>query len=327
MDLDAAADELYGLPPEDFTAARKEHEAAARKDGDRELARAVAGLGKPSTAAWVCNLLVRARPDEVEGLLELGGLLREAQEGLAGDQLRQLDVQRRQLVAALTRQARALAFEQGHRVTEAVATQVEETLRAAMTDPDAGEALRSGRLTSAMSYSGLGTGTRPHLRVVAPRREQRAPAPAREKRAAGGKAGGKAGGSRTENERQAEQRRAEERRRAEDERRQREREEAVRAAQDAAPAADAAEDAARDEERRAGELAGAQEERQRSLDELAAELDRLRQEITRGQAELDRAQRRATSSRRRAADAAAERDRAQGRLDRLLADRTADPEA
>ena len=310
MELDEVADELYGVPPEEFTAVRKERETAARADGDRELARAITGLGKPSTAAWVCNLLVRARPDEVDGLLELGGLLREAQEGLAGDQLRQLDVQRRQLVAALTRQARALAFEQGHRVTEAVATQVEETLRAAMTDPDAGEALRSGRLTSAMSYSGLGTGSRPDLRVVAPRREQRAPAPAREKRATGGKPGG----SRTEKEHQAEQRRAEERRRAEDERRQREREEAVHAAQDAAQAADAAEDAARDEERRAGELAGAQEERQRRLDELAADLDRLRQEITRGQAELDRAQRRATSSRRRAAAAAAERDRAQGRL-------------
>jgi hypothetical protein len=62
VDLDEAAGELYGLPPEEFTAARKEREAAARGDGDRELARAIAGLGKPSTAAWVCNLLVRARP-------------------------------------------------------------------------------------------------------------------------------------------------------------------------------------------------------------------------------------------------------------------------
>jgi hypothetical protein len=304
VDLDEAADELYGLPPEEFTAARKEHEATAKEDGDRELARAIAGLGKPSTAAWVCNLLVRARPDEVDGLLELGGLLREAQESLAGDQLRQLDVQRRQLVAALARQARALAYEHGHRVTEAVGTQVEETLRAALADPGAGEALRSGRLTSAMSYSGLGTGQRPDLRVVTPRTPARPAAPARRSR-------------RTDDDRADQERRAEERRRAEEERRRQELEQARRAAAEADEAAQDAEDAAREEEDRAGQLVAAQEERQRRLDALAEELERLRDEVTRGGSEVDRAQRRARSARRRAAEAAGERDRARAHLDQL----------
>jgi hypothetical protein len=301
VDLDEAAGELYGLPPEEFTAARKEREAAARADGDRELARAIAGLGKPSTAAWVCNLLVRARPGEVEGLLELGDLLREAQEGLAGDQLRQLDVQRRQLIVALARQARALAFAQGHRVTEAVAGQVEDTLRAAMSDPDAGEALRSGRLTSALSYSGLGTGRRADLRVVPPPRttppRTTPPRTTPPPRAAAAK--------------------RDEERRAAEERRRREREEARRALEEAEAAAEEAEDAAERERDRAGELATAQEQRQQQADELAGQLERLCAELAAAEPELDRARRRARSAERRAGEAAGAREKARARLAEL----------
>ena len=157
MELDEVADELYALPPEEFIPARKAREDEAKADGDKALAKAIGGLPKPSTAAWVANVLVRDARDEIEGLVELGTLVREAQESLAGDQLRALDVQRRQLITALTRQARSLAYQRGHSVSTAVATQVEETLRAAMADPEAGEALLSGRLTSPMSYSGMGT--------------------------------------------------------------------------------------------------------------------------------------------------------------------------
>ena len=180
MDLDEVADELYALPPEEFIPARKAREDEAKADGDKALAKAIGGLPKPSTAAWVANVLVREARDEIEGLVELGTLVREAQESLAGDQVRALDVQRRQLIAALTRKARSLAYQRGHSVSTAVATQVEETLRAAMADPEAGEALLSGRLTSPLSYSGMGLGEqRPHLRVVPPLKVDRPAAPAK----------------------------------------------------------------------------------------------------------------------------------------------------
>ena len=156
MDLDDVADELYGLPPDEFMPARSTYEQQARADGDRTLAAEIKALGKPSTAAWVANVLVRHHREDIENLVELGGLLREAQENLEGDQLRALDVQRRQLVSALTRQSRALANQLGHPVSGSVGQQVEETLRAAMSDPEAGEALLEGRLTAPMSYSGLG---------------------------------------------------------------------------------------------------------------------------------------------------------------------------
>ncbi|HEX2072904.1 MAG TPA: hypothetical protein VHF92_03895, partial [Geodermatophilus sp.] len=177
MDLDDVADELYEVPPEEFTAFRKARQEEARAGGDRALAKEIGALPKPSAAAWVCNLLVRVHRDEIEGLVELGGLLRQAQERLARDELRALNSQRSQLLTALTRQASALARERGRPVSSAVAAQVEDTLRAALSDPDAGEVLLSGRLTAPMSYSGLGTaGSRPDLRLVHPPRPARAAA-------------------------------------------------------------------------------------------------------------------------------------------------------
>src|SRR3954453_19674585 len=178
MDFDEVADELYEVPPEEFSALRTARQDEARAGGDKVLAKAIGALPKPSTAAWVSNLLVRTQRTEIEGLVELGGLLREAQDNLAGDQLKALGVQRNQLLAALSRQVTALARQQGHPVSSGITGQVEETLRAAMADPEAGEAVLSGRLSSALSYSGLGTGRRPDLRVVPPpRREKPGPAP------------------------------------------------------------------------------------------------------------------------------------------------------
>src|SRR5687768_17030960 len=129
--FDGAPDQLYGLPPEEFKPARTTYEQQDPAHGDRALAAEIKGLGEPSTAAWVANVLVRHHREEIENLVELGGLLREAQENLEGDQLRALDVQRRQLVNVLTRQARALANQLGHPVSGAVGTHGEETLRAA----------------------------------------------------------------------------------------------------------------------------------------------------------------------------------------------------
>ncbi|WP_409474345.1 hypothetical protein [Streptomyces sp. HC307] len=117
MDLDAVADELYGLRPEDFVAARDARAAAVRKAGDRALAEKIAGLRRPSLSAWASNLLVREQPGEVEPLLRLGEGLRRAHQELDGAQLRELSRRQRFLISALSRQA-------GRRA-EAAAGQVE----------------------------------------------------------------------------------------------------------------------------------------------------------------------------------------------------------
>ena len=153
--LEETAQELYGLAPGDFTAARNGHSKEARAAGDTELAAQIQKLRKPTTAAWVLNSLVREHRDEVDQVLALGAELRAAQGVIAGDELRALDRSRRQLTHAVTDQARALAREAGHPVSEQVAGAVEESLRTAMADAGAAAALSTGLLTDAFTSTGL----------------------------------------------------------------------------------------------------------------------------------------------------------------------------
>jgi len=149
----AVADELYGLPQEEFTPAR---DAKARElKADKELAAAVKKLKKPSVAAWVVNLFVRRETEQVEQVIAVGTALRDAQEGMDGAELRALTKQRRQLTSAVTDQARSLARDEGVKVTQSVADQVEATLTAAMLDPACAQAVRSGLLTAALRSTGV----------------------------------------------------------------------------------------------------------------------------------------------------------------------------
>ncbi|MFN0281809.1 MAG: hypothetical protein ACKVZ6_07535 [Kineosporiaceae bacterium] len=174
MDVHEIAEELYGLAPEDFIPARDDHAKRAKGSGDRELAKAVTGLRKPSAAAWVVNLLVRRAGDRVEALLDLGESLRTAQAALAGDQLKELSRQRAQVVAAMAREGRRLAREAGHPVSSAIEEDVAETLRAALADPAAADAVRTGRLTTSLSYAGLGEVDLSGVVALGPRRAARA---------------------------------------------------------------------------------------------------------------------------------------------------------
>ncbi len=146
------ADELYGLPLADFTPTR---DAKSKELKGDDLGKQVKALKKPSTAAWVVNLLVRRQQEQVDQVISVGEALRDAQASMSGDELRALTKQRRQLTAAVTHQARQLAAEEGFKVTQAVADQVEATLTAAMVDEDCGKAVRSGLLVAALATTGV----------------------------------------------------------------------------------------------------------------------------------------------------------------------------
>jgi hypothetical protein len=153
-ELLGVADELYGLTLPEFTPTR-DARAKELKASDAQLASRVKALRKPSTAAWVVNLLVRQESDQVTQVLQVGTALREAQASLAGEELRALTRQRRQLTAAVTARARALAAENGQKITSAVSDQVEATLTAAMVDEDCAAAVRSGLLVAPLASTGV----------------------------------------------------------------------------------------------------------------------------------------------------------------------------
>jgi hypothetical protein len=166
VDYDEIADELYGLDPNEFVAARDEYVARARNVGDRDAAAAIGRLRKPTVAAWLVNLLARDRADGLVALLDLGGALRTAQRRLSGSDLRRLSGQRRRAVGALEREAGRLAVAHGRRVSEATLREVGQTLNAALADPDIEERVRAGRLETSLEYSGFGDPGAAPLSVV-----------------------------------------------------------------------------------------------------------------------------------------------------------------
>ena len=153
MALQAAADELYGLPPEQFTAARDDFAKRLRQAGERDLASAVRDLRRPSMSAWLVNVLVRHRAEPLDELLEIGELLRSAMASGAGLDVRRLTEDRRGAVAALASVAEVLA---GRSIAAGVLDEVRATLEAATADPTAATAVCSGRLVRALSYAGFG---------------------------------------------------------------------------------------------------------------------------------------------------------------------------
>ncbi|HTX01074.1 MAG TPA: hypothetical protein VMD59_19985 [Acidimicrobiales bacterium] len=155
MDLDSVSDELYGLAPDEFTAARDARAREARP-ADRALAGEIHKLRRPSLGAFALNVFVRRRQDEIAQLLALGEELRNAQAALAGTELRALLAQRRQLVSAIAAEVRRLAGELGHPLNDRAQSEVARTLEAALADAAAAGALASGRLVTALAHVGLG---------------------------------------------------------------------------------------------------------------------------------------------------------------------------
>jgi hypothetical protein len=152
--LTAAAEDLYALVPEEFTAARNARAKEAKTD-DRALGGRIAELRKPSPAAWIVNQLVREQADAIDELLDLGAELREAQADGDGKALTNIGSERRKMISTLLKQATQLADAADRSPSRAVLDEVEQTLIAATVDEAAGEALRTGRLVRGLQAVGF----------------------------------------------------------------------------------------------------------------------------------------------------------------------------
>ncbi|MFN8612765.1 MAG: hypothetical protein U0931_34830 [Vulcanimicrobiota bacterium] len=149
MDFQAIAAELYGLPLDEFVAARDHRAAAARRDKHRGLANSLKDLAKPTVGAWAVNRLVRACQPLVDQWLQVGQGLREAQAQLDGERLRQLSAERRRLSSQITSELRRLGVST-HAEQEAL-----DTLLAAVADSSAAEQVRQGCLSRGLRSSGF----------------------------------------------------------------------------------------------------------------------------------------------------------------------------
>ncbi len=137
------ADELYGLPDDEFTAARDALAKRLRAEKRREQADEVKALRRPNVAAGAINRAVREHG--ADDLLAAGEALREAHEALlsgAGDAaaVREATAREREAVRAFAR----LAL--GEDATASTDEKVRATLHAASVDDDVRALLEAGRL-------------------------------------------------------------------------------------------------------------------------------------------------------------------------------------
>ncbi|WP_329256380.1 hypothetical protein OG417_16595 [Actinoallomurus sp. NBC_01490] len=298
MDFDEAADELYGVLPSEFTATRKRLAGELPRDDARRLT----AMRRPTVPAWAVNLLVR--DDAVGPVLELGERMRAAWS--EGGDLTALDRERDSLVDGLVRRARTLADEAGRPLSDAFADEVDETLRAAIADPSAAEAVRAGRLDHPLRHAGFG----PFGAAPPPARPK--PPPHRTKKARDDDEAAR----KERGDDEAARKEREDGEAARKERERRERQERERRAERARAAEREAEEA----ERSLAEWASSVEEARRRLADAERDLDDLRRRVHEAEArqtdlsrrtqvaerEHRRAERTAREARRRARDLAAD---------------------
>jgi hypothetical protein len=151
-------DDLYGLPPEEFTRARDALAKELRDAGKREAADEVKALRKPTVSAWAVNQASRQRPQDVKRLVKAGDALRKAQRAAVGgrkSKLREATAAHRELVQDLTETAKAALDERGGS-TAAIVTRVAQTLRGASIDKEHSKALVAGTLSEDVEQTGFG---------------------------------------------------------------------------------------------------------------------------------------------------------------------------
>jgi hypothetical protein len=155
--------DLYGLPLDRFIPERGALAKTLRGGGNKEEAARVAGLRKPSVAAWTVNQLIRTQRRAVTDLFEAGDELQRAQsEILAGRGdarvLREAGRRERGAVDGLTEVAGGLLSSDGQEPTRATLDRVAETLHAAAFDADARGAVREACLDRELKWVGFGAG-------------------------------------------------------------------------------------------------------------------------------------------------------------------------
>lgn len=146
--FDDEIDQLYQLPPGEFTAGRN---ALAKRAGPAGAA--IRKLPKPQLAAWAVNQLYWRHRLTFDRLLKASEAMRAAHRKLVAGEpvdLRAAEAAHRELLAQATHEARAVLREAGGATSQAVLGAVTDTLRALPADEPLGRL--SAPLTPASGF-------------------------------------------------------------------------------------------------------------------------------------------------------------------------------
>lgn len=152
----SAATQLYAEAPAEFIATRTALVKEAKASGDKDAAKEIAGLRKPSVAAWFINQVVHTQHPVVADLADLGARLRHATSALDAAGITGMRSERDAVLADLLRAARQVGEDQGQRISTSVESEVRDTGIAALADEAAQEVFGSGTMTRALAYAGFG---------------------------------------------------------------------------------------------------------------------------------------------------------------------------
>jgi hypothetical protein len=156
-----AAEDLYEVAPDKFTAARNALASRLRREGDRGAADEVKKMRRPSLTAWALNQVARQHPELIENVLEAGGQLREAmQQALSGDAsgVRDAQAAERQAIDEAVAAGLEVLAGAGHPPSDTAKQRMAGTLHAAVVDDTVASRLRAGTLDEDRDAPGFGLG-------------------------------------------------------------------------------------------------------------------------------------------------------------------------
>ena len=159
-----AADELFGLPLEDFVAERNRLAKALRADGRRSDADAVKQLRKPTAVVWAVNQVMRTQRAPARALIDA------ADEALKRPGDRDALRAHSEALDELLRAATGLLRGSGHGLSDDMLLRVRSALHAASLDHALRDEFVAGRLQAEPPPAGLAA-----LSAMSPPRKARTP--------------------------------------------------------------------------------------------------------------------------------------------------------
>lgn len=151
-----AARSLYAVPLAEFIASRKTVADSAKAAGEPDAAKEILKLRKPTLTAWAMNLVPRGDPAALADIVGLGARMRAAQSQLDTATLTSVRGERDRALTAYIASVVTAAKGEGATLSPAARDEIRASAIAALADGSASEALASGQLTRALSYSGFG---------------------------------------------------------------------------------------------------------------------------------------------------------------------------